>query len=258
VPFTLAHPAAVLPLRGVRHLRMAPLIIGAMVPDLPDYLPGGIARYVPLMHTFRHSFTLDLPLGYAVLASVVLLQRPLTALLSARARALCLRALTPFRRPAEWAFAAPAIVLGVWTHLLWDSFTHRNGLMVRHVAALSGPLVLGPYNGTLYHALQYLSSAIGLCLLALWYWRLPTPAPSGVEGAARSPAGPVLLLVVVASLLIGGVQGMEEFAHTHSVYRTLDVLLTAGLTWFAVLYLTAGIVLTLEHGDGPPGGGLRG
>ena len=87
MPFTLAHPAAVLPLRGVRHLRMAPLIVGALVPDLPYYLPGSIFRYFPVTHVFAHSFTVDLAIGYALLASLVVLQRPLTALLSARARA---------------------------------------------------------------------------------------------------------------------------------------------------------------------------
>jgi hypothetical protein len=253
VPFTLAHPAAVLPLRRARHLRSAPLIVGAMVPDLPYYLPGGIARYVPLTHAFVHSFTVDLALGYALLASLVVLQRPLTALLSARARALCLRALLPFHRPAEWAFAAPAILLGVWTHLLWDSFTHGDGWMVHRVAALSAPLVIGPYDGTVSHALQYLSSVAGLCVLAVWYARLPTPAVAIGPDAARSAAGPVLVLVLAAALLIGGVQGMEYFERTHNVYHTLFVLLTDALFWFAVLYLTAGIVLTLEHGEPRPG-----
>ena len=229
MPFTLAHPAAVLPLRGLRYLRMAPLIVGAMVPDLPYYLPGGIARYVPVTHAFAHSFTVDLALGYALLASLVVLQRPLTALLSARARALCLRALQPFQRPVEWAFAAPAILLGVWTHLLWDSFTHGDGWMVHRVQALSAPLVIGPYEGTVFHALQYLSSAAGLCVLVLWYGRLPTPAVASGPDAARSPAGPVLVLVLAAALLIDA------------------------LTWFAVLYLTAGVVLTLEHCEPPPG-----
>jgi len=37
--------------------------------------------------------------------------------------------------------------------------------------------------------------------------------------------------------------------HTHDVYRTLGILLTRTLAWFAGLYLTAGIVLTLEHGE---------
>jgi hypothetical protein len=39
MPFTLAHPAAILPLRGWRYLRTAPLILGAMAPDLPYFLP---------------------------------------------------------------------------------------------------------------------------------------------------------------------------------------------------------------------------
>ena len=38
---------------------------------------------------------------------------------------------------------------------------------------------------------------------------------------------------------------------TPSVYGTLYVVLTDGVTWFAALYLTAGIVLTLEHGSEP-------
>jgi len=141
----------------------------------------------------------------------------------------------------------------VWTHLLWDSFTHRDGWMVHRVEALSAPLVLGSYNVTVFHALQYLSSVVGLSVLVAWYARLPTPAVSIGPDAARSAAGPVLLLVSVAALLIGGVQGMESFQHAHSVDRTLNVLLTNTLTWFAVLYLTAGVVLTLEHGEPPPG-----
>ena len=248
MPFTLAHPAAVLPLRGVRHLRTAPLILGAMAPDLPYYLPSGIARYVPVTHAFAHSFTLDLLLGYALLGGGFLLQRPLTALLSSRARALCLRALSAFHRPVEWAYAAPALFLGIWTHLLWDSFTHRDGWMVRRVSALNAPLTVGSYEGTVYHALQYLSSVLGLCLLLLWYLRLPAPGVDSGTAAARSAPGPVLVLVVAAALLIGGVQAAQHFAQTHSVYRTLYVLLTDAVTWFAALYLTAGIVLTLEHG----------
>jgi hypothetical protein len=237
----------------VRHLRIAPLIVGAMVPDLPYYLPGALARYLrPVTHAFVHSFTIDLLLGYALLAGLVVLQRPLTALLAARARALCLRALLHFRHPLEWAFAAPAIVLGVWTHLLWDSFTHRDGWVVHRVEALSAPLIIGPYDVTVFRALQYLSSVVGLCVLVLWYLRLPTPAARLAAEGARSAAGPVLVLVAAAALLIGGVQGMKVFERVHSVDFTLNVFLTHALTWFAALYLTAGIVLTLEHGEPPP------
>ena len=254
MPFTLAHPAAVLPLRAVRQLRTAPLFVGAMVPDLPTYLPGGIARYVPLTHAFVHSYTIDLVLGYASLAALCILRMPLTALLGVRARALCLHALAPFRHASAWVLAAPAILLGVWTHLLWDSFTHKDGWIVHRVAALRAPFSLGTYDGSVYHALQYLSSVIGLSVLVLWYDRLATPASAAGSGAgaSRSAAGPVLLLAFTAAVLIGAVQAVEHFEQTRSVYRTLDLLLIAVLRWFALMYLTAGIVLTLERGAQPP------
>jgi hypothetical protein len=249
MPFTLAHPAAILPLRGVRYLRTVPLVIGAMVPDLPYYLPGRWAYLRPETHSVTGSFTTCLLLGYAALAGVYLLRRPLTALLSPRARWLCLGALKPFRRrPLEWALAAVAILIGVWTHLLWDSFTHDNGWVVRRVASLRAPVSFVGYHGTLCHLLQYVSSAFGLAVLAIWYWRLPAPHAAAAEPAApRSPVGPALVLVASAAILIGGVQATHAFTQAPVVYRTLVTFLTHSLAWFAVLYLVAGTVVTLEH-----------
>jgi hypothetical protein len=66
----------------------------------------------------------------------------------------------------------------------------------------------------------------------------------------RAPAasvGPVLLLIAVAAVLIGAVQATESFYRYGGVYRTVDVFLTHGLTWFALLYLFAGIIATLER-----------
>lgn len=258
MPFTLAHPAAILPLRGLRYLRTVPLIIGAMIPDLPYYVPARFGLIRPETHSVTGSFTTCLALGYATLGCVFLLRRPLTALLSARARWLCLTALAPFsRRPLEWALAPVSIVLGVWTHLLWDSFTHNDGWMVRRVAALSAPVTFGGYNGTVCHVLQYLSSALGLAVLALWYWRLRTPAAAPAEpGAPRSSVGPVLILVAAAAILIGGVQATQAFSQAPVIYHTLNIFLTRSLAWFAVLYLVAGTVVTLEH-DSEAALGLR-
>jgi Domain of unknown function (DUF4184) len=252
MPFTLAHPAAVLPLRGIRYLRTAPLIIGAMIPDLPYYVPWGayhLLTQIPETHRFEGSFTTCLLLGYALLVAVFLLRRPLTALLSARARALCLGALAPFSRsPLEWLFAPLAIVLGVWTHLLWDSFTHTDGWMVHRVAVLSAPVTIGPYTGTVCHVLQYVSSVFGLAVMTVWYWRLPAPAePPAGSRTLRPAVGPVLLLLAAAAILIGAVQATEYDRHAGNIYRDAHIFLTHGLSWFAALYLVAGIIVTLEQ-----------
>jgi hypothetical protein len=254
MPFTLAHPAAVLPLRGIRFLRMAPLIIGAMTPDVPYYLPltaGGRPMRLGLeTHSPISSCTVDLGLGMALLVAAVLLREPLTVLLSARARWLCLEALEPFRhRAREWLLAPIAIVIGVWTHLLWDSFTHSEGWAVRQIPLLGERVTIGWYTGEIYHILQYLSSALGLTILVLWYRRLPVP-PGALAGqdARRAHAGPALLLIAGAALLIGGVEALHYYSHSEgAVYQTLDVLLTRGIAWFVLLLVFAGAVVTLEH-----------
>ena len=257
MPFTLAHPAAILPLRRIRFLRAAPLVIGAVTPDVPYYLPLGASGH-PLRlgidtHSLVSSFTVDLPLGLALLVLAVLLREPLTALLPARARWLCLGALQPFRRrAAEWLFAPLAILIGVWSHLLWDSFTHGDGWAVRHIPALNDTVTLGWYRGDIFHILQYLSSALGLTVLAWWYARQQVP-PGALAGddSRRAHAGPALLLIAGAALLIGGVESLRYYSHSEgAVYQTLDVLLTRGLAWFVLLHLFAGAVVTLEHRSG--------
>jgi hypothetical protein len=255
MPFTLAHPAAVLPLRRLRYLRSAPLILGAVTPDLPYYVPARFGRLEPDMHTFIGSLTTGVLLGCALLAGVFLLRRPLTALLSPRARSLCLGALRPFQgRPLEWLLAVPAIVLGVWSHLLWDSFTHSDGWVVHRVAALRSPVSIGAYHGTVFHVLQYLSSVLGLLVLVAWYRKLPAPATSSTAGAARSVVGPALALVASAALLIGAVQAAESYLRSGFVYHTLFLFLTRTLAWFALLYLAAGTVVTLAQRSERAGG----
>jgi Domain of unknown function (DUF4184) len=250
VPFTLAHPAAILPLRHLRYLRTAPLIIGAVTPDLPSYVPMRYSGYLLReSHRLRGSWSIDLTLGFALLVLVFVLRRPLTVLLSARARGLCLRALAPYaQHPLEWLLAPLAILIGVWTHLLWDSFTHIDGWMVRRIDVLSRVVTIGPYTGELCHVLQYLSSVAGLAIMAVWYWRLRAPpAPLTRPSAARTPAAPVLLLAAAAATLIGGVQAIETYRATDAIYRTLDVLSTHALAWFAALYLVAGMVAALHQ-----------
>ena len=247
MPYTLAHPAAVLPLRGVRYLRTAPLFIGAMVPDARDYVPSGIRQYLVRMHEWDRSYSTCLLLGCAVFVAVFVLRRPLTVLLSARARWLCLNALAPFSDdPVEWLFAPFAILLGIWTHLLWDSFTHTYGVLVRDVTWLRTPVNIGWYHGMLYHVLQYVSSAFGLVVLAWWYSRLRTPPLSALQlGAQRPAVGPGLALVAGVALFIGGVKAADYFAQTGSIYWTTNVLLTRAMAWFVLLNLVAGSIVML-------------
>lgn len=247
MPFTLAHPAAVLPLRRAPLMRSVPLIIGAMTPDVPYFLPWRIAKHIPqgMTHTLLGTLTLDLPFGILILLFMWLLRVPLAAPLGRSPRAKCLCALERFgSRPRNWVLAPLSLLVGSWTHLLWDSFTHPDGWMVSRISALSAPVSLFSYTGELCHVLQYVSSVFGLAVLVVWLALLPLPT-SATADEERSSGGPLLLASLVAAAAVAG--GFETVAHLGrhlpGSYHLFYLLLTRATAWFALLYTAAGLLI---------------
>lgn len=250
MPFTFAHPAAILPLRRSRFLQTVPLIIGSLVPDLPYFLPTRIGRAAfPDTHTLYGSFSTDLPLGMTLLVLTLLLREPLTVLLGARVRWICLRSIERFNeRPLHWPIALLSILVGSWTHIAWDSFTHQTGWTATRVAALSAPITLFGWDTATSHLLQYVSSVFGLVILAIWFRRLVARVPAAVAEAQSRPRARWLVLVMIsfASLLIGVSRAYLAW-HTGSYYHLGYLLLTRTIGWFAVLYLAAGLVTLVSR-----------
>ncbi|WP_167977588.1 DUF4184 family protein [Lentzea indica] len=168
MPFTLAHPAAVLPLR--RHLWFPGLVAGAVAPDLSYYLPvlpthnvlGGSLAAVVLLLAGRLLLPSLMALAPAFLQSRV--SRP-----------------GDFRQPFVRALS---IVVGVLTHLLWDAFTQTDGWFVQRWDWLT-VAVVGPHR--LYNVIGYVSSLGGMALLAWMAARSPHTARP--NGPARCPEG---------------------------------------------------------------------
>ena len=249
MPFTFAHPAAILPLRRSRFLQTVPLVIGSLVPDAPYFLPARLGRLFPDTHTFYGSFTICLPLGLALMIVTLLLQEPLTVLLGARARWVCLRSLERFNaRPLRWPVALLSVLIGCWTHIAWDSFTHQNGWTTLRVAALSAPVSIFGWDTSTSHLLQYLSSVLGLLVLAIWFRKGLLVAPPAVAAdQSRSRARWLVLAVIAAaSVLIGISRALLEWDAT-SYYHLAYLLLTRTISWFAALYLAAGILALLTR-----------
>ena len=160
MPWTFAHPAAVLPLRRYcpAYFNFAALMIGALTPDFGYYVGQfGIAT---LAHTFVGSFLVCLPTGMLLLAAFYLVRRPVWYLLPEPHRT----ALEPFlSRPtptrfADLARAGLSVLLGAWTHIMWDSFTHRSGWTVVQFPWLP------------YQELQHVSTVFGVAVLAIAYY----------------------------------------------------------------------------------------
>ncbi len=244
MPFTFAHPAAVLPIRRLRLLSTVPLIIGAVAPDIPYYFPARLAQYIPHTHTLPGTFVPDVPMGMGVLLILWLLRIPLTAPLGTRARVLCGGALQRFgSRPLNWLLAPLSILVGAWTHVLWDSFTHPHGWMVQRIALLRAPVTIGWYTGELCHVMQYLSSVLGLSVMIVWFLR--TPAPAATPQPRSRPGGAVLIaaLLLAAAAPAGYEVHHDAGPHAAAIYHFLYLVLTRTLAWFALFYTLSGLVI---------------
>lgn len=155
VPFTLAHPAAVLPLR--RALWFPGLVAGSIVPDLPYYLWTGVDGSVT--HA-PWGLPADALLGAILVAVAWGLRGAVQGMLGKAIGG---------SRPGGVA-AVAALMVGAMTHLAWDEFTHTDGIAVRHWEVLRES-VIGPHR--VYNVIGYVSSVGGMVLLAgyaiAWY-----------------------------------------------------------------------------------------
>lgn len=208
---TLAHPMAVLPLRG-RGLPMTALVIGSMVPDIPVFL--GWHWGYQVSHSWLGVVTFDLVVATA--ATVLWFFAVRDAVVD-MAPAVIRDRLRPHFRPTppEWAMVPVAGSVGAATHTFWDAFTHVHRWGPRHIDWLAEEH--GPLLGLKWA--QYTSGVVGLTvvtIVAVRYLRSLEPVP----GDRPPPAVPAVVLpaVVTASILVGLVAAVR-----HSAYGFIDM-----------------------------------
>lgn len=202
MPLTLAHPAAVLPLRRLG-LPFSAMAIGSMVPDLPVLAETWHAY--GLTHSWLGVLTFDLPAVLVILgfwdffgrdALVDASPAPVRDRLPARARI--------GRR--GWLLAPLAAVIGSVSHIAWDAFTHEGRWGVRHLSFLQE--TYGPMRGEQWA--QYLSGILGLGIVALAVLHNVHRRPVVDAGRPRRLPAAVLPIGVVAAFVISG----SSFVHS--------------------------------------------
>jgi Domain of unknown function (DUF4184) len=175
MPWTFAHPAAVLPLRSVsrRGLSFCALVVGSMTPDFGFYF--GAFSASRKAHTFWGLFAICLPSGLALLACIRVLHRPISQLLPSphRQRLLSLPPIRSLGSATAFFWASISILIGGITHIFWDSFTHQSGYFVMQWPILQQLyFVPGGKGLELYEVLQDVSSILGAAILigAYTHW----------------------------------------------------------------------------------------
>ena len=177
--------------------------------------------------------------------------------------------LHPFRfRPVgRFLWIVVSVLVGIATHLIWDSFTHSTTWLYRHWSALRQPHRL-PIIGQipLYKILQHGSTIVGLSILMVWlfYWYRTTPASTQVLGPQTSGSRKIAVISVMTAIallaaMLRGLAGLViPTVHHHTFSRSVGEAVAAGmaLIWWQLLVYGIYSSRALSAASEAPSGGL--
>lgn len=186
MPFTFAHPLYAAPLALLRpqYVSATGLILGSMSPDFEYFI--WLEPYQSIGHTTKGLFLQAIPLCivFAYLFHYIIKQAlaenlPGYAQLDRRAQHLIRR--WRLGSVQAWLVFIISVIIGFYSHVLIDGFTHASGLFVGKYHSLQQELFGIP----LFKWLQHSLSMAGLALEAVWLWIMlrRRGSPPAIHGA---------------------------------------------------------------------------
>lgn len=177
MPLTFCHPAIVLPLKKLnpKWFSMTGLIIGSMSPDLEYFTRMKIEA--THSHLFLGALYFDLPIAllycfvfHLFVRNILINQLP--NFLQERFHSFIdFNWITYFK--IHWLIVIVSIIVGTYSHLFWDAFTHEWGYFAKLIPALQEVWFTVPIEVKGYKFLQHFSTFLGAIFIAIWIYKMP-------------------------------------------------------------------------------------
>ncbi|MES1214124.1 MAG: DUF4184 family protein [Bacteroidota bacterium] len=176
MPFTFSHPAIILPLIAIkrRWRSSTGLVIGSIAPDFEYFMRmEGKSNY---SHTLAGAFWFDLPL--AIVLSFIfhlVVRNPLFDNLPwfLNKRVIAYKEFNwPEYFSKNFIVICFSILIGTFSHLFWDAFTHDDGFFVQRIAVLTDYWQVAGHEFLVYKMLKIVCSLLGLLVILVVLLRL--------------------------------------------------------------------------------------
>lgn len=210
MPFTFSHPAIILPLAKLneKYISVSALVVGSMAPDFEYFIRMRLKQVHG--HSIAGAFYFDLPV---TLISLVLFHFLVRDTLIDHLPDFLRKKYSSFYQMnwfeyarKRWYVVLYSAVIGIFSHLFWDAFTHAPGYFVQYIPFLKEELLIFNVKIPSYDFMQLLSSAFGALIIAIvMLW------PSGQKFSFRSYHKPFryVFLVMLVSFLILILRGAD-------------------------------------------------
>ncbi|MCY6371486.1 DUF4184 family protein [Clostridium ganghwense] len=176
MPFTFTHPAIVIPVKKkwTSLFCFTALVIGSMAPDFEYFI-----RFIPIGtmgHTAAGFFYLNLPLclliayifHYIVKKPFIInLPNPIDKwYYSFAVERWGIKSIRDF---IVFTYSA---LIGMASHVFWDSFTHKTGFFVNMFSLLRKPIYIMNHKIPVYKFLQHGSTLIGMMIILIYLYKI--------------------------------------------------------------------------------------
>lgn len=177
MPFTFSHPAIILPLTFLpkKWFSLTGLVIGSLTPDFEYFIRMKIKS--DYSHTIEGLFWFDLPLG--ILLAFIFHNIARNTLLDNLPKIIKSRFLQLMKFDwnvyfkKNWFIVILSILIGAFSHLFWDSFTHSHGYFVENIPTLRKTVNILGMEIPILKILQHSSTLIGGLIILFAIYKLP-------------------------------------------------------------------------------------
>lgn len=216
MPFTFSHPAAVIPF-AKRKLILSAAIIGSMAPDFEYFLKLSTRSHYG--HSFPGIFFFSLPVGLFVLwLYQSYIKKPVIALMPSgfQQRMANCTGRFEFFPVSRFIIILLSLFIGVLSHVGWDSLTHLDGFVVKHIDIFQENIKIMNFNYPIYRMLQQVSSIIGgliiIFLVAQWYKKTPAKKIIFVKNISDKNKTLITAAIFISAFFFGVIYSPISFS----------------------------------------------
>ena len=229
MPFTFSHPAIVLPATYLpkKYYSFSALIMGSMTPDFEYFIR--MKDYSKYGHSWVGLFWFDVPLGLTLLFIFHNVVR--NTLIEYLPFSLNIRFSvfekfnwnTYFRK--NIIVVLISLIIGIASHLLWDSFTHDGGYFAEAIPVLRDKINILNHNIYGSTLLQYISTVIGGIVMLIYIFKMP----EGRNTKQRNILNFWLLVLLVMIFVLNARLYLDSLLNHHKHEDVIVTIISGGL-----------------------------
>ncbi|WP_289662893.1 DUF4184 family protein [Flavobacterium panacagri] len=177
MPFTFSHPAIILPLKYLPRswFSVTALVIGSVTPDFEYFLRMKVKS--DYSHTLAGIFWFDLPLALLLAFAFHnlirnLLFQNLPSFISNRVSLFTHFNWNNYFKK-NWPIIIISFLIGISSHIFWDSFTHKHGYFVNQIDELKNTIIVFEKEIPFWKIAQHASTFLGSIFIIIAFLKMP-------------------------------------------------------------------------------------